>query len=235
MNDVNKIKLSYFKLKKNDKILDVGCSYGEQAFMIARQGLNVTGIDLSAKLINKFNRLAIKQNLSVKGIKGDIKKMPFKKNSFDGAVATEILEHVPNPYQALQEIRRVLKNKGTLCVSVPTIYSEQIFKALHPHWVKNSGHINIFSKDDLLNMLKEAGFKLKSIEYHNFEWSVFWLIHSLIKTEFDDTGSPKENHKISGVYFRIWNYLYKLRIAKPILSLGNAILPKSIYIYAVKN
>jgi 2-polyprenyl-3-methyl-5-hydroxy-6-metoxy-1,4-benzoquinol methylase len=235
MNDVNKIKLSYFKLKKNDKILDVGCSYGEQAFMIARQGLNVTGIDLSSKLINKLNKLAKLEKLKVKGIKGDIKKMPFEKNRFDGAVATEILEHVPNPEHALQEINRVLKRKGILCLSVPTRYSELIFKKLHPHWVQNSGHINIFSKNDLLSMLKKSGFKLKDIEYHNFEWSVFWLIHSFLKTDFDDTGSPKENHKISKIYFRIWNYLYKLRLAKFILHVGNKILPKSIYIYAVKN
>lgn len=234
MDDVNKIKTKLLNIKKGDRVLDVGCSYGEQALMLTKNGLNVTGIDISKKLIDKLNKNAKKDRLNCKGIAGNIEKMPFKNNFFDGVIATEIFEHVKHPEYAVKECFRVLKKSGRICVSVPTSSSEKIFSYLHPNWVKNSGHINVFSKKEISNILTNAGFKILKNETQNFEWSVFWLIHCLIRSNFDDTGAPKENTWASEIYFKIWNYLYKLRIGKGLMAIGNYIFPKSVYIYLVK-
>ena len=40
--------------------------------------------------------------------------MPFQDGSFDGAWSIAVLEHIPNPEQALSETRRVLKDNGVL-------------------------------------------------------------------------------------------------------------------------
>lgn len=234
MNDVNKIKVNLLGIRRSNKVLDIGCSYGEQAFMIARQGFKVKGIDLSIKSIKKFNELARKEKLDCKGLVGNIEKMPFRNNCFDAIVATEVFEHIPNPETAVKECFRILKKKGRICVSVPTSLSEKVFAYLHTDWVKNSGHVNIFSEREILDLLTKSGFKVLKLEKQNFEWSVFWLIHSFFNTDFDDTGLPKENHIISKIYFKIWNYLYKLRVGKYLMLTGNKIFPKSIYIYLVK-
>ena len=49
----------------------------------------------------------------------DLQNMPFKDNSFDFVITTEVFEHIPDPYKAFAEIYRVLKKGGTHIFTVP--------------------------------------------------------------------------------------------------------------------
>lgn len=49
----------------------------------------------------------------------DIHDMPFEDNSFDAVVCISILEHVPYPLKAIQELKRVLKPGGKIWVQLP--------------------------------------------------------------------------------------------------------------------
>jgi SAM-dependent methyltransferase len=49
----------------------------------------------------------------------DITSIPVSEKSFDVALCTEVLEHVPKPIDALKEISRVLKPNGILYLSAP--------------------------------------------------------------------------------------------------------------------
>ncbi len=55
-------------------------------------------------------------------VKGSILSAPFEDKSFDLVFFFETLEHVDNPFLAIQEIRRILKPKGMLVASAPFIY-----------------------------------------------------------------------------------------------------------------
>ena len=234
MKDVNKIRLDLLKIKKGSNVLDIGCSSGDQAMKIAEQGVIVFGIDESEKLIKEFIQKAKQINLKCFPKVGDATKMPFSNSRFDGVIATEVFEHIPNVKKAISESYRVLISGGRICVSVPTKVSEKIFIKIHPYWLKDSGHVNFYSKKEITNLLKNAGFKIEKVESLNFEWSLFWLIHSMFKTRFDSTGSPLENYEISNRYSKIWGYLFKIRIGKFLLWIGNRSFPKSYYIYAKK-
>ncbi len=50
----------------------------------------------------------------------DTTALPIRDGSVDTIVALELIEHVPNPHAALEELRRVLKPGGTVIVSVPS-------------------------------------------------------------------------------------------------------------------
>lgn len=234
MKNVNKINLNLLKLRKGDKVLDLGCSYGEQALKIAQEGLVVFGIDKNKQAIKQFNRSVKQSNARCVGVVGDIKKMPYSDDQFDAVVATEVLEHVSEPKKAVKELSRVLRHGGYICVSVPTKISEDVFRALHPTWVEDSTHINVFSNKQIIALFKQEGFTIEIVENQNFEWSFFWLIHSFLKSRFEPTGTPIENHKVSEIYFRVWDYIRRFRMEKFLLWLGNNIFPKSYYIYAVK-
>lgn len=67
-----------------------------------------TGLDISATAKAKYHKPFVQ---------ADARAMPFPDNTFDAAWSIWVLEHVPNPEQALREIRRVLKPDSLLFLS----------------------------------------------------------------------------------------------------------------------
>lgn len=55
-------------------------------------------------------------------IVGDIHDLPFADNSLDAITCIGVLEHVKNPFKAVEEMHRVLKPGGFCYVSVPFLY-----------------------------------------------------------------------------------------------------------------
>lgn len=55
-------------------------------------------------------------------VDGDIQKLPFRTGSVDGIICKDVLEHVPEPQRAVEEMYRVLKSGGVLFVSIPFIH-----------------------------------------------------------------------------------------------------------------
>jgi SAM-dependent methyltransferase len=53
----------------------------------------------------------------------DGNKMPFENNAYESAMATEVLEHCPDPELVLKEIHRVLKPRGYFFFTVPFIWN----------------------------------------------------------------------------------------------------------------
>jgi hypothetical protein len=117
---------------------------------------------------------------------------------------------------------------------VPTSASERLFRRVHPTWVRDSGHVQIFPRRRLLQLLRAAGFEIQRTEKHNFEWTWFWIVHSVLRSRFDCTGTPGEHVRVSGWLLRGWRLLDRLWIGHGIRWCGNRLLPKSLYVYARK-
>ncbi len=50
---------------------------------------------------------------------GDVEKIPTDKEEFDIVISQEVLEHVKNPWKAMNEIQRVLKKNGLAYIQLP--------------------------------------------------------------------------------------------------------------------
>ena len=48
--------------------------------------------------------------------------LPFAADVFDGAICTEVLEHVPDPSLLLRELHRVIRPGGTAVLSIPFVF-----------------------------------------------------------------------------------------------------------------
>jgi SAM-dependent methyltransferase len=94
---------------------------------------------------------------------GDISNgLPFPDRSFDYAFCIEVLEHVPTPFEALGEIRRVLKPDGVLVLSVPNPYhvKELIWNVFRVP--DRQGHIYSWTRQTMTQLAAMNGFQLES-------------------------------------------------------------------------
>ncbi|MGG5252003.1 class I SAM-dependent methyltransferase [Neobacillus sp. SM06] len=95
-----------------EKALDLGCGTGIYSIWLARNGLNVTGVDLSANMLDRAKEKAASLSLPIAFVRSDIQQLPFEDETFDLVVANIVLEFVGNPNKVLQEGLRVLKKGG---------------------------------------------------------------------------------------------------------------------------
>jgi ubiquinone/menaquinone biosynthesis C-methylase UbiE len=91
-------------------LLDVGCGTGSD---LVELGAGAVGIDRSAAMVAR----ADERGCSV--LAGEAGRLPFPKQSF-GAVRTDrVLQHIPDPLQALEEMIRVTRPAGRVVVADP--------------------------------------------------------------------------------------------------------------------
>ena len=93
------------------RVLDVGA--GEAPWRdLMPLGVDYVGVD--ADLSGEFG-MRRQSNI----IYYDGKKLPYEDCSFDYVLCTEVLEHVPDPFAFLTDLQRVLRQGGTLILTVP--------------------------------------------------------------------------------------------------------------------
>jgi ubiquinone/menaquinone biosynthesis C-methylase UbiE len=109
-------------LSDADRLLEVGCGVGAQSSILLRRfpKLKLTGIDLNEQQLTAAQQTL--SQLSYAQGRYDIKKMDaqnmdFEAHSFDAAFLCWILEHVPDPIQILNEVRRVLRPGAVVYVT----------------------------------------------------------------------------------------------------------------------
>lgn len=173
-NLVNHLFLSF--LKNSNNVLDLGCGVGEYLVSAVDKKRLVIGADLDKfQLKNKICNFI--------SVQCDALHLPFVHNSFDLILFSEVLEHLPHPEKALDEIVRVLKPKGILLLSTPSkksFYEKQylvfailflikIFqKLLCRRVLENVGHISLQLPNDVNNMLRKRKLKILSEHYVGF-------------------------------------------------------------------
>jgi len=137
-------------------ILDVGSGTGGNLLLLNKMG-KAYGIDISKQAVE----FCQKRGLNDVAL-SPIEKIPHKDKAFDMVVCTDVLEHVPDPIKALEEIKRVLKDNGKIIVTVPA------FRILWSQHDDALCHLRRYEKHSLLNDVTEAGLKVEKMGYFFF-------------------------------------------------------------------
>jgi len=104
--------LSELKSLNPETILDIGCGTGYITNIISKElDSRVIGCDKDSNRIS-FARFNFGQEV----ILADVTQLPFKDNSFDVVVASEIIEHIHCTEAALEEIKRVARKNVVITV-----------------------------------------------------------------------------------------------------------------------
>jgi 2-polyprenyl-6-hydroxyphenyl methylase / 3-demethylubiquinone-9 3-methyltransferase len=92
--------------------LDVGCGGGLLAEEFARLGCRVTGVDPSTESLETARQHASSEGLDIDYAAATGEQLPFEDGSFDVVYCCDVLEHVSDLQQVLDESARVLRPGG---------------------------------------------------------------------------------------------------------------------------
>ena len=101
--------LRELKLQGGEKILELGSGLG----LLGKAIKEEVGGDIKYYSVElAFNPAKKSKRNLIEPMQADLLNLPFKSESFDDVVSTDVLEHIPDADKAVAEIRRVLKSNG---------------------------------------------------------------------------------------------------------------------------
>jgi len=156
--------LNKFKNNGTTKILEAGCGLGNWVFLFNKEGLEPFGIDLSLSSLKTAARYSKINNFKSKFSLADVRKIPFKENSFDVIVSYGVIEHFADSKAALKEFYRVLKPSGACLITTPNPFSfhrligRHLLNITKSHKLGYVGYEKAFTPAGLERMLRETGF-----------------------------------------------------------------------------
>ncbi|MCC6328600.1 MAG: class I SAM-dependent methyltransferase [Acidobacteria bacterium] len=112
------------------KVLDVACGSGNLAVVAARNGADVTGIDIADNLVESAKRRAAVLGLDITFEQGDAEALPYADNTFDVVMTMFGAMFAPRPELVAAELVRVCKPGGRVAMAnwTPAGFPGQMFK-----------------------------------------------------------------------------------------------------------
>jgi SAM-dependent methyltransferase len=162
-------------------ILDAGCGDGKFASL-----LNFT-VDFGVEIDSVRAATSISHAKILQTIGGDLRKLPFAKNSIATIICNSTLEHIPDLERVLNELNRVTKPNGTLMFTVPTPQKrEHLFFTYYKkedylsYFDKYWQHLHYLDAPQWELVLKDAGFNL--VTYKGYETSHLGKLIDLLES-----------------------------------------------------
>ena len=147
------------------RIVDIGCGNGALCRKLADRGYEVVGCDPDAEGLRLAKDAAPQLVFHELGVDDD--PSPIGNDSFDVAIATEVIEHLVRPFNLPRFAKQLLRTGGHLIISTPYHgYLKNLVLALSNKWDAHlnpfwdSGHIKFWSYKTLSQLLNESGFRI---------------------------------------------------------------------------
>jgi SAM-dependent methyltransferase len=160
---------------------------------------------------------------------GDAFHLPFRDQSFDAVICSEVMEHVHDYRAAARELARVTRPGGRVAVTIPTATSEHLYLRLGDEYFESpGGHIRIFQPRQLAEGLAAAGLSTLGVGFAHALHTPYWVLRSAMHLPHADESAMVRAYR---------TFLIRATASKWIEALEkllNYVCPKSLIIYTRK-
>jgi len=149
---VLKLANEFANLNLAKKVLDGGCGQGGVLSLLNKSGVFTVGNDMALESL-LWGR---KKGRIINGVQASLTHLPFKDETFDISLCSEVLEHVDDDLSSLKELSRVTKHR--IIITVPAhryLWTDTDDMVLHKRR---------YSKSDLITLIKNSGMHIVRLE-----------------------------------------------------------------------
>ena len=165
----NSLSIIIDMIKINSRILEFGSANGRLTKYLSKKmncEIDIVEIDEeSGKEASKYSKKSL-----IGEIEGDIEKYKwleeFNGEKYDYIIFADVLEHLYSPKKVLLNCKKVLKENGSILLSIPNIaHNSVIIDLINDEFKYNeiglldNTHISFFSYKSLVRMINEAGYE----------------------------------------------------------------------------
>jgi len=227
------VDLERLKVRSGERLLDAGCGEGRHCFGSVERGARVVGLDLDRETLRLASKALRKRarELDSMGemLQGNTFQLPFRDETFDKVICSEVMEHVHDYRAAARELARVTKPGGMLAITIPTATSERLYLRTGDDYFESpGGHIRIFQPRELSRGLAAAGLTTVGVGFAHALHTPYWVLRSIM-------GLPRADESRLVQLYRL--FLIRATASQAMEWLEkvlNHIFPKSLILYAEK-
>jgi len=152
--------LDYFEqFRKTGKLIDVGCGIGYFLEEAKKRGWEVYGTEYTDEAI----KICEAKGIIMK--KGVLNPADFEASSFDVITSFEVLEHINNPQQEIENFNTILRSGGLVYLTTPNWNSllRYRLKAAY-NVITYPEHLSYYTKKTIAKLFQSKGFKRHKIQ-----------------------------------------------------------------------
>src|SRR3954452_10652495 len=173
-------------------VLDVGSGWGAVSSRLGAWG-EVTGVEPSGVARDE----AARRGVNV--LQGRAEELPVEDGSVDIAIASDVIEHVPDDHVAMAEIARVLRPGGLALITVPA------YPRLMGAHDRALGHHRRYTHSTLLAAVEGAGLLPKRLTHFNtLLFPLALPVRLLGRSRAAQADSPRAPGLLDGLFYRVF-------------------------------
>jgi ubiquinone/menaquinone biosynthesis C-methylase UbiE len=151
---------------EGQKALDIATGTGHTAFVLARQGASVTGVDITRRMLEIAEAEAKKQGLNITFTQADAQDLPFADSSFAIVTCRIAPHHFSRPDAFVREAWRILEPEGWLFIidNVSPARANLAEALNHVEKLRDPSHVRAYAIHEWLEWLIGSGFEIHTID-----------------------------------------------------------------------
>lgn len=147
------------KYRKTNKLIDIGCGIGYFLEVAKKRGWDVYGTEFTEEAVQICETKGIKMKM------GYLNPSNYIKDEFDIVTSFEVLEHINNPREEIENFKKILRTGGLVYLTTPNFNSILRYKLQNNYDVINyPEHLSYYTNRTLNYLFEMSEFKKIKIQ-----------------------------------------------------------------------